>query len=86
MSKVVKVASVTTEVLYIFGGQTMWWEQIVTWLCTNGYYCGGGGGGGSGNSVPELSVTAGPIAVAVIVGILAIGLERRRRRKHQNEN
>ncbi|HBH35198.1 MAG TPA: hypothetical protein DDW45_01970 [Gammaproteobacteria bacterium] len=32
------------------------------------------------NSVPELSAAAGPIAVAVILGIVGIGLERRRRK------
>ena len=34
---------------------------------------------GGGHSVPELSVMAGPVAVAVILGIVGIGLERRRR-------
>ena len=37
----------------------------------------------STNTVPELSATTGSIAVAVILGIIAIGLERRRR---QNQN
>lgn len=45
---------------------------------------GQGGGEGGGNSVPELSLTVGPVALAVIVALIAIGLERRRR-KHQNE-
>jgi hypothetical protein len=33
--------------------------------------------------VPELSLTAGPLAVAVILGIVGIGLERRRRKNRK---
>lgn len=36
-------------------------------------------GGHQANTVPELSLTAGPLAIAVILGIVGIGLERRRR-------
>ena len=39
-----------------------------------------GQAGQSSYSVPELSAAAGPIAVAVILGIVGIGLERRRRK------
>ncbi|MGB5706623.1 MAG: hypothetical protein WBM41_07300 [Arenicellales bacterium] len=44
---------------------------------------GGGNGGtnGGGNSVPDLSATSGPIALALLSGIIGIGIERRRRKK-----
>jgi len=38
---------------------------------------------GGGNGVPELNATVAPLAVMVIVGIIAIGIERRKR--HQIE-
>lgn len=41
----------------------------------------GGSGGGGGNSVPEIDVMVGPVAVAVLAGVIAIGVERRRNKK-----
>ena len=42
---------------------------------------GGHSGGGGGNSVPELDLTAGPIAVALLAAIIGVGMELRRRGK-----
>ena len=56
-----------------------WLEKWINWFSM---YVDSSGNGG--NSVPELSLTVGPIAIAIIVALIAIGLERRRHR-HQNE-
>jgi len=36
-----------------------------------------------GRAVPELDITAGPLAIVIIRGIIAIGLERQRRNIQQ---
>ncbi len=54
-----------------------WFDAAVAWLRSINTGSSGGSGG-SGSSVPELSLTAGPIAVTVIICIIAIALERRR--------
>ena len=53
-----------------------WWNAFVAWL--RSLNTGSTGSTGGGSSVPELSLTAGPIAVTVIICIIAIALERRR--------
>lgn len=40
----------------------------------------GPNGPGCGNSVPELDGAMGPIAMALLAGVIGIGLERRRRK------
>lgn len=67
-----------------------WNDIVVDWtaiinqvnIIVNTYFPDNGGVV-STNTVPELSATTGPLAAVVILGILAIGLERRRR---QNQN
>ena len=60
---------------YDGGGST---TGIIEWIL--GLIGGGGGeGGGSGSSVPELDLAAGPVAIALILGLMGIVAERRRR-------
>lgn len=40
----------------------------------------GHGGGGGGNAVPELNGAMGPIALALLAGIIGIAVERKRRK------
>lgn len=42
--------------------------------------CGPNGPGCGGNSVPELDGAMGPLAMAILAGVIGIGLERRRRK------
>ena len=42
--------------------------------------CGPNGPGCGGNSVPELDGAMGPLAVAILAGVIGIGIERRRRK------
>lgn len=66
-----KLMMLTTVALVCFG--------------TSDVYAGkpssGGGSGGAGNGVPELSTTYRPIALALIAGIVLVGLEVRRRKR-----
>ena len=45
----------------------------------------GNGGGGGGQSVPELDAAVGPLALALLGGVVAVGLERRRRKNKRND-
>jgi len=36
-----------------------------------------------GRAVPELDITAGPLAIVIIMGIIAIGIERQRQNNQQ---
>jgi len=50
-----------------------WWEWLVNWWNNHN--------GGGGKSVPELSASYLPVALALLAGILGIGIERKRRSK-----
>ena len=58
------------------------WERILNWLCTNGYYCSGRSDVATGNSVPELSTTVGPLAITVLAVLIVIGLERQKQKQN----
>lgn len=49
---------------------------------SQGVLCGGGSTHSlcGGNSVPELDGAMGPLAMAILAGVIGIGLERRRRK------
>ena len=42
------------------------------------------GGGGGGQSVPELDAAVGPLALALLGGVVAIGFEHRRRKNKRD--
>lgn len=57
------------------------WQQIMNWICSNGYNCSGNEANGAGNVVPELSLTAGPLAITIIFVLIGIGIERSKQKK-----
>ena len=58
------------------------------------HYVGGSHSGGTaadssgdgGQSVPELDAAVGPLALALLGGVVAVGLERRRRKNKRTDN
>ncbi len=69
----VKLSKIVTSLILVV--QTIEVQAMDGFCRYNPMYCSS-----SGNSVPELSATAGPIALAVLLGIVGIGIERRRRK------
>ncbi len=65
------------------GNVASWIQNLIAHITRlfNHLHSSGGSGGGGGNAVPELDVMAGPVAVAVLAGVIAIGLERRKNKK-----
>jgi len=56
-----------------------WGTSFVGWLRSANPVNSSSGGSG-GNSVPELSMTVGPLAVAIIFCMIAIAFEYRRQK------
>ena len=58
-----------------------WFNHLMIILSKLFHQSHNSGGGGGSNAVPELDVVSAPLALALIAGIISIGLEIRRRQK-----
>lgn len=71
---------------WTFGDWTWDWSTW-SWSYTGGSDHGDNGGdmggdmGGDAHSVPELNAASAPLVASLAAGLLALGMERRRRRK-----
>lgn len=80
--------SVASVNAHAHSGGNFWHNLFHYFGGSHGGQTGGGGGGnhgGSGHTVPELDGATGPIAFALLGGIVAIGLERRRRKNQKDQ-